>query len=921
MKAPNPNTNNLQLPPPLPPTSSSQKQKTLSIHIATDHIGPSKMPLVYGSTLEKVGSIRGTVRFSTNYPCRGKDIVIMYEAKAEAQWSALENKKVVMHQTEEILGYHIWHFPLEHTKTGGSTVAVGVYEKEFEIPLVHPSLSAAAAASPSSSLRNNINKPSSSSPSSPSPSSSAGSAASPSKINSALVPHTTSTARMVGAKPVGPVTASATAAGLLPSSSYSPQARIKYTIRAILQRPFPCITHIEASQEVWVLNSSLPPQFPLLSPSNSTGRRSHSNASSKKRRQSTRTDTTSAAATTTTTAITNLAPAEKAADKESSKSLNDSEVLKSQPLLSLPMPSQVFKSALAMLPSIDLSRSKQLFSMSKTTGPSSAPTSESGSGSGSGAGSGSGTTAAALSSQPSTSAATTTPANAAISSATTTTTATKDSMDSTSEAGSSSSCSSVSSPRLNGRENNYNHPSYPEDTDNENIADYTGVWEAFDIPYSLSLPSEMVYLGQVVPLTIRFGPHRGHYSSSNNKQQEQGNGSRQNIPSRRFVVKKGVLRLVEHTLLREVTTTQGPKLASAQNKNHNKSLALMTTNAHASSQATLEQAFEDDGSTKDSSHRRAFSEQQPHPNSNGKSKRLVPLFGKRQDQNAIYQEQGYHGSHSHLPLPGEGDSGIEQQQQRNTKTQHQHQLSLPGGGDAHSSSHKHEGDLRRSFFKPGRHSMDVSTGRPVSMVNPYGPTKSGNPRIVSSIEAKFKTEVMFLSLTPFLQRQEQWYQRQLKKNAFASAAGSAGRTLDGSDGDKDALQQEENDEDDDKEERGDIYVEEEDVEEDIEDGVWQTTIWVPIPGPSAMATFTETKNIVKTHTLQLILLCGLSGEAVPVPTVVVQSEDGETDSGSGSTAASVAAVSLSNVNKEFRIEMDLHVTGPRSPIEMTIRHL
>jgi hypothetical protein len=96
MKAPKPNSTSSSLPPaPLPPasSSSSQKQKSLSIHIATDHIGPSNMPLVYGSTPERVGSIRGTVRFSTNYPCKGKDIVIMYEAKAEAQWSGNTKKK------------------------------------------------------------------------------------------------------------------------------------------------------------------------------------------------------------------------------------------------------------------------------------------------------------------------------------------------------------------------------------------------------------------------------------------------------------------------------------------------------------------------------------------------------------------------------------------------------------------------------------------------------------------------------------------------------------------------------------------------------------------------------------------------------------------------------------------------------------
>ncbi|KAG0288701.1 hypothetical protein BGZ96_007542 [Linnemannia gamsii] len=731
---------------------------------------------------------------------------------------------------------------------------------------------------------------------------------------------------MVGAKPVGPVSVSASgtgiAAGLLPSSSYSPQARVKYTIRAILQRPFPSITHVEASQEVWVLNSSLPPQFPSslltssLSPSNSTTatRRSHSNASSKKRRRSTKTDATSAAAPTATTATTatNLKSSDKTAtNKESSKSPEEnSEVLKSQSLLSLPMPSQVLKSALALLPSIDLSRSKQLFSISKTTG---ASTSEPASGTGTESG-------AASSSQPSTTTATpATTATAATSSATTA----KDSMDATSEAGSSSSRSSETSPKLNSQANNSNQAYHPEDIDNENVADYTGVWEAFDIPYSLSLPSEMVYLGQVVPLTIRFGPHRGYYNSRD--KQEQGNGRQQDTderisapPLHRFVVKKGVLRLMEHTLLREVTTSQvPPPKSSSQSRNHNRSLALMTTNAHASSQSTLEQGFEDDGSTEDSSsHRRAFSEQQqrqPQPsNNNGKSKRtMVSVFGKRQDQNAIYQEQGYNGSHSHLPLPGGADTGVavQQQQQPNTKTQHQHQLSLPGGGGGSGdASHKHEGDLRRSFFKPNRHSMDVSTtGRPVSMVNPYGPTNGSiNPRIVNSIEAKFKTEAMLLSLTPFLQRQEQWYQRQLTKVASG--------LRDGSDSDNDVQQENNNDNDDDDEERDDMYVEEEDVEDDIEDGVWQTTIWVPIPGPSAMATFTETKNIVKTHTLQLILLCGLSGEKVPVPAVVVQNSDAE-------DAGSVSAVSLSNVNKEFRLEMDLHVTSPRSPVEMTVRHL
>ncbi|KAG0276612.1 hypothetical protein BGZ95_007307, partial [Linnemannia exigua] len=959
-------------PPPATSSTSSQKQKSLSIHIATDHIGPSKMPLVYGSTPDRIGSIRGTVRFSTNYPCKGKDIVIMYEAKAEAQWSALENKKVVRHQTEEILGYHIWHFPLEHTKSGGSTVAVGVYEKEFEVPLVHPSVSLRGW--PVVNTHNSLSSPSPSSlPPSPSPSASAGfaapsAAAHPSKINSAhYLPHTT--AMIVGAKPVGPVgsttttTTSITAAtssssGLLPSSSYSPQARVKYTIRAILQRPFPSITHVEASQEVWVLNSSLPPQFPLmssLSSSTSTSRRSHSNASSKKRRQ-----TTTAKAGQTTSSNSNSPPTEKGPSADSvvvdSKSPTSPEseeaVLNSQSLLSLSMPSQVLKSAFALLPTIDLSRSKQLFSISKTGSPI-ASESASESGSGSGARTGAGTGASASSSQPSTSATTATAATSSASVVTKDTTATSTATstaattpavtadtDATSDAGSTSSCASVSSPRLNGTGDNY------LGVDNENIADYTGVWEAFDIPYSLSVPSEMVYLGQVVPLTIKFGPQRGYCSNNSNNNNNNNNNrvnpngndldasDERNLPkttsSRRFAVKKGVLRLVEHTLLREVTTAQvpTPKGSHGNNNNNNnnknnnkkhtsKSLALTTNAHHGSSQATLEESFED-SSYKDSSHRRAFSEHNPQSNNGGndgkaKPRTMLPMFGKRQGQNAIYQEQGYHGSHSHLPLPGGGgDSGAVQQQQQQ-RTQHQHQLSLPGGGSdaqAHQQQQQHQGDLRRSFFKPNRHSMDVSAGRPVSLVNPYGPTigNISNPRIVSSVEAKFKTEVMFLSLTPFLQRQEQWYQRQLMK------AGTGSGTLDESDIDQDQDELDGDGNDDEEEREGDarrMYVEEEDVEEDIEEGVWQTTIWVPIPGPSAMATFTETKNIVKTHTLQLILLCGFGEGAAPSsPAVMAPQGEGDADSGS------VSAVSLSNVNKEFRIE----ITGPRAPVEMSIKH-
>ncbi|KAF9434517.1 hypothetical protein BGZ76_007875 [Entomortierella beljakovae] len=114
---------------------TSTKKKSLTIHIETDNIGPHGMPLIYGSTSENVGSIKGSVHFSSNYDCKGRDIQIIYEAWIE---------------------------------THGS---------------------------------------------------------------------------------------------VLPSSSYSVKTRIRYTIRAVLQRPFPSLSNFESSQEIWVVNSKTP-HFP-----------------------------------------------------------------------------------------------------------------------------------------------------------------------------------------------------------------------------------------------------------------------------------------------------------------------------------------------------------------------------------------------------------------------------------------------------------------------------------------------------------------------------------------------------------------------------------------------------------------------------------------------------------------------------------
>jgi len=68
------------------------KKKALTIHIDTDLVGPHGMPLVYGSTPEKIGSLKGSVRFSSNYDCKGRDIQIIYEAWTESSWTCKYQK-------------------------------------------------------------------------------------------------------------------------------------------------------------------------------------------------------------------------------------------------------------------------------------------------------------------------------------------------------------------------------------------------------------------------------------------------------------------------------------------------------------------------------------------------------------------------------------------------------------------------------------------------------------------------------------------------------------------------------------------------------------------------------------------------------------------------------------------------------------
>ncbi|KAF9285232.1 hypothetical protein BGZ68_004027 [Mortierella alpina] len=206
------------------------KKKALTIHIDTDLVGPHGMPLVYGSTPDKIGSLKGSVRFSSNYDCKGRDIQIIYEAWTESHWTSVVNKKLVHHYTKDVFGYQTWTLPLIHTKHNGSTVVSGVYKKDFEVLLIHPSdrvCHSFDSARSSCSL-------------------------SSSAASSALESQTTFTASSAAS------VASSSASTLLPSSNYSPHTKIKYTIRAVLQRPFPSLSNVEASQEVWVVNDAPP---------------------------------------------------------------------------------------------------------------------------------------------------------------------------------------------------------------------------------------------------------------------------------------------------------------------------------------------------------------------------------------------------------------------------------------------------------------------------------------------------------------------------------------------------------------------------------------------------------------------------------------------------------------------------------------
>ncbi|KFH73998.1 hypothetical protein MVEG_01211 [Podila verticillata NRRL 6337] len=744
----------------MPAPMDTNRRKSLSIHIATDHVGPHGTPLVYGSTPEKVGTIKGTVRFSCNYDCKGKDIIIIYEAVAEGHWEALENKKIVRHQTREILGHQVWQFPLVHTRPGGSTVAAGEYAKDFEVLLVRPS-ETTAKLSPYHSTEAKANR-----------SSLHSADFSPLILPSLILPPT----HREGMVPP-----------MMPSTSHSPQANIKYTVRAILQRPFPSITNVEASQEIWVLHSSLPPPPLLLPPSHLPDVITPSQPA-----DTTQQETSPDQAIETT--------AEPTKDPSTPGTL-------------LSIPSRAIKSALsAFLPSKRSSPSSNEDIDSKDKAQKkeqdvvvSSPT------------------VATLSISPIPTHATIAPALASPSPSSLPPTAPTP-LSPSSPTSPSSPCSpSPTSSSQSG-----------DSVDNE--IQYTGVWEPFDVPYCFSLPSETVCLGQRLPLTIQFGPCGQEHvrpSGNNNKRgTDPSNGKQKrrykdryrnqqkeattssssrhvkctSQPGSRFVVKKGILKLMEHTLLREVTVMPAPaRLIGARTTQVEDPMSSLGPRSRI----------------KDSSNAREKSIYNQNGVVTGSQPHLHALFRRNQQQSS----------------------------------QHGRSFSAAPGPDTSISK---------------RHSLDHSPSAQATLV-------TGNTaRIISSVENKFKTEVMTISLSPLFQIQERDRRRRIwerqQESSSDSESGQESKSGRGRFGETDGGE-----------------------ESDGDDDTWRSTVWIQMPGPSEMATGTETKGIVKTHTIQLILLCGMispQGGSVPVEVPAL-----------ANAPSSASTVSLSpSGNREFRLE-------------------
>ncbi|KAG0244633.1 hypothetical protein BGW41_006872 [Actinomortierella wolfii] len=1097
-----------------PMTKSNKAQKkALTIHIDTPHVGPNGMPLVYGSSPAGPGKIKGWVRFSANYDCKGKDILIIYEARAEASWSTIENKKMVHHHTREDFGYQTWTLPLKHTKEGGSTIIAGDYEKAFEVLLAKPSppsppspTNLTSARSSTSSLTTTVTSSVPRSPASHTPSGGQGAttAAGPVSPTTTLCrdPLDTSSSAAVFK------TRAATA---LPSSSYGIHARMRYTIRAILQRPFPS-SNVEASQEIWVLHTSLPsipaspPKAPLvIIPSTESKKRQPSSGSASHRRTNSLAKTSEGGAgrevlesassdgvvlasqTTTTNTTSSSADFSENSAKPSSK---DSEkAVAGEPSSSLQentnkSPSEggglgnvltsvnVFRYIPTSLPAVDtikkkigtsIDKAEQLlmFSSSKlSSAPTPATPDESPSSSSSSSDESSTKDAGQL-----TATATTVTASVASSSSSSSSSSEKEDMNAaTTAAVRANNVDGTLGKSGDSRRHSMQPPSPPAvqavkakeqsihrstslpstrglqgndplDKDRKSVLlslrrgsndkgqphrmdtlhdrrlkdkernkkkkkapltdiEYTGLWEVFQMPYCLSLPSETVYLGQRVPLRIRFGPFpwaaKEHASDSSDssdsspsesslayRRKQRGmtrrsakdrrmstsssssslDGTDSYMQQPRFRVTRGTLKLVEHILLRkvdhiEVLQRQRMPSASRHYQQASENHAGSTT-AVANPSSSRQRQQVSITNTGDSSNTAAGASPQLIGGTGGRFsiRRLVQRHNHSGNNNnhrhSEYLErlhdEGHHlytqGSNSNQYLSvrdsraAVGPAATASSSPVSANFPHHHNHNLLHPQETNASAAKSSGfglrlwpmakkTIIREDKKAGRHSVDfgdlshqqgdrnTSTdalhqlqnlqpvqGHPMSSSVPAGrssgaSTKPMTTKVISQVEARFKTEVMTLPLDMFL----------------TQAGTKDGPVLLG---ENESVK------------KNNRHLEGEDKEQELEQegrqDYWETIVWFTIPDPSKVSPYTQTTNIVKSHTLQLILGCSLE---VPASSRSRDDDDSdESNSDDDVHPPSSLPVSLQHlaarpgavITKPFRLELDLYLTGPPVP--------
>ncbi|KAF9983240.1 hypothetical protein BGZ75_005301 [Mortierella antarctica] len=112
------------------------KSKALVLSIPTLGKGPGGMPLFVGAC-DAPTKIAGTVKFFSNYNCKGDTIRIRYKAKAKVAWSKRSGNKTTHYRGELLFDEADQEMALPMAKEG--VVLAGRYECPFEFP-VDPSV-------------------------------------------------------------------------------------------------------------------------------------------------------------------------------------------------------------------------------------------------------------------------------------------------------------------------------------------------------------------------------------------------------------------------------------------------------------------------------------------------------------------------------------------------------------------------------------------------------------------------------------------------------------------------------------------------------------------------------------------------------------------------------------------------------------